>query len=360
MKKRVRRYQEGGYGDVSSEDYGMGSQAEMIERNIQENERRRMMEGPAQAAPVRSPEMVRATTVEEFQEPGSAGFSRTPTKTAKAPVVTKEQMKKAGFDNLRDYMNAQQGLKRRAEPAKPAATKPEPTKPTAAPAKSPAPAVEKPMGRSAMGKTAEMEMAAIEAGRKLKGKSEFERIRDYDKPLERVAPEMALIGGPFLRGAGAAGKAVAQAARPRVEPRIPQDAMKALTAPSKRGELATKSGELAKRGEAAPKGGELAKRRGSAEQLESPRKRLPFEKDMGPVEFAAAKNKRRLLQGEGSAKEAIKVQPRPYQRSTKSDPVDYDEIRMGSDFMRKGGKVGSASRRADGIATKGKTRGRYI
>jgi hypothetical protein len=31
----------------------------------------------------------------------------------KAPVVTKEQMQKAGFDNLRDYLNAQRGLKRR-------------------------------------------------------------------------------------------------------------------------------------------------------------------------------------------------------------------------------------------------------
>jgi hypothetical protein len=28
-------------------------------------------------------------------------------------IVTKEQMQKAGFDNLRDYMNAQRGLKRR-------------------------------------------------------------------------------------------------------------------------------------------------------------------------------------------------------------------------------------------------------
>ena len=43
-----------------------------------------------------------------------------PTKTAaKAPIVTKEQMRKAGFDNLRDYLNAQRGLTRRGE--KPAA-----------------------------------------------------------------------------------------------------------------------------------------------------------------------------------------------------------------------------------------------
>ena len=33
----------------------------------------------------------------------------------KAPVVTKEQMQKAGFDNLRDYMNAKKGLTRRGE-----------------------------------------------------------------------------------------------------------------------------------------------------------------------------------------------------------------------------------------------------
>lgn len=36
----------------------------------------------------------------------------------KPPVVTKEQMQKAGYDNLRDYLNAQQGLRRRGTPAK--------------------------------------------------------------------------------------------------------------------------------------------------------------------------------------------------------------------------------------------------
>ena len=46
-------------------------------------------------------------------------------------IITKEEMKKAGFDNLRDFLNAERGLKRRdgsapskAEPAK-AETKPE-------------------------------------------------------------------------------------------------------------------------------------------------------------------------------------------------------------------------------------------
>jgi len=46
------------------------------------------------------------------------------TYTKKGPIVTKEQMKKAGFDNLRDYLNAERGLKRRADktPAAPEKT----------------------------------------------------------------------------------------------------------------------------------------------------------------------------------------------------------------------------------------------
>jgi hypothetical protein len=51
--------------------------------------------------------------------------NRKPIAAAKAPVVTKEQMQKAGFNNLRDYLNAQQGLTRRGSPeAKPPVTSP--------------------------------------------------------------------------------------------------------------------------------------------------------------------------------------------------------------------------------------------
>jgi hypothetical protein len=48
----------------------------------------------------------------------------------KSGIVTKEQLAKSGFDNLRDYMNAQKGLKRRdgaapkSKTTPPAATKP--------------------------------------------------------------------------------------------------------------------------------------------------------------------------------------------------------------------------------------------
>jgi hypothetical protein len=58
----------------------------------------------------------------------------------KPAVVTKEQMKKAGFDNLRDYLNSQKGLKRRD--SKPVET---PKTDTAkAPAKKEVPKIEAP------------------------------------------------------------------------------------------------------------------------------------------------------------------------------------------------------------------------
>ena len=46
----------------------------------------------------------------------------------KKSVVTKEEMQRAGFDNLRDYLNAQRGLTRRGE--KPAAPKSAESKPS--------------------------------------------------------------------------------------------------------------------------------------------------------------------------------------------------------------------------------------
>ena len=75
-----------------------------------------------------------------------------PKSKAKAPIVTKEQMKKAGFDNLRDYLNAQRGLKRRGDTAKPAAPAPkaEPPKATskAEPPKAEPPKAEPPKTES--------------------------------------------------------------------------------------------------------------------------------------------------------------------------------------------------------------------
>lgn len=46
-----------------------------------------------------------------------------------------------------------------------------------------------------------------------------------------------------------------------------------------------------------------------------------------------------------------------YSRLTASDIEEEEKKKMG---MKKGGKVSSASKRADGVATKGKTRGRML
>ena len=187
--------------------------------------------------------------------------------------------------------------------------------------------------------------AEIKPSEKRDVKAEIERLKAYDKPIERVTPEMNLVGGPLLKGlkaagAGLASKLAPQAAKARVEPRVPQEAAKALAlspAAKKSAEITTRGGELAtKGGDLATKGKDLVRRRESMAQLESPRRRLPFEKDMGKARLETQANKRRQIGG-----------------SSRSDDV----IEMG---MKRGGKVGSASSRGDGIAKRGKTRGRYI
>ena len=331
MKRKVRKYVEGGFGDDDYErnENRAGRMSTLDPSDIEDAIRGRQMAEADQGVkvePVAQRSAIRSTNIGDVDEMPTAGFSRTPIKSA-AP---------------------------RPMAAKPATPKPA-TQPSGQSAGS--------MGRTAMGKTVAQEMAAIEAGRTAAGKADLERRMAYDKPLERVNPEASLIGGPALRGlraagAGLASKIAPQAAKPRVEPRIPQEAAKAAPKKpdadyyygakspkiaEKPGAMTTKpprGGEVTKGSE--PKGGALAKKSGQLarrgkepEQLEMPKRRLPYEKDMGPVEFAAAKNKRRML-GEDSRGQGV------------------------IESRKSGGKVGSASRRADGIASRGKTRGRYI
>lgn len=240
-----------------------------------------------------------------------------------------------------------------------------PVKPTVRPSVRPAvkPPVAPPVrpvsggGRGTMaGPTAEQ----IEEGRKKfaedQGRRNLERLQREDKPLERVNPEANLMGGPALRGVKALGAALA-------------------------GRMAAK--------EAPAAAGLLGRSKNVSENLT---------KDMGPVQYAgkrsmlqnqrgegvitppaapfAERNKRMLLQnqrGEGVITPPAPVRP---PRGGGKDPAarrptrdELDEMRMGSDYMRKGGRVkayksggsvGSASKRADGIAMRGKTRGKYI
>ena len=355
MKRKVRKYVEGGFGDDDYErnENRAGRMSTLDPSDIEDAIRGRQMAEADQGVkvePVAQRPAIRSTNIGDVDEMPTAGFSRTPIKSA-AP---------------------------RPMAAKPATPKPA-TQPSGQSAGS--------MGRTAMGKTVAQEMAAIEEGRKAAGKADLERRMAYDKPLERVNPEASLIGGPALRGlraagAGLASKMAPQAAKPRVEPKIPQEAAKAApkkpeadfyygakspkmaekpgamtTKPPRGGEVA--KGSEPKGGALATKSGQLARRGKDAEQLEMPKRRLPYEKFMGEAEVV----KRPVQKLTDQTAKRVPAPPRgggkdPGARRPTQD--ELDEIRMGSDYMRKGGKVGSASKRADGIATRGKTRGRYI
>lgn len=115
MKKR--KFAEGGYAD--SDDAKNLLAAE--EREKKEYERSQMSDEPG------ATESLKTAAGRMGANPPMAR-----TYTKKGPVITKEQMKKAGFDNLRDYMNAERGLKRRGDTAKPAASAPKAEPPKAA------------------------------------------------------------------------------------------------------------------------------------------------------------------------------------------------------------------------------------
>ena len=116
----------------------------------------------------------------------------------KPSVVTKEQLAKSGFDNLRDYMNAQKGLKRRGSSTTTTETKPVAIKPTAKPA-------DKPAGLMATADKPADKPASKPAGRGVTRNSSpgfFERIRARgEKDLaERGMKKGGSINGIAKRG----------------------------------------------------------------------------------------------------------------------------------------------------------------
>ena len=116
MKRKVKRYNEGELVDSFSEYQGFG---QMGPRTIQEDINAEEEN--------RKPQMRESISVSEFEEPGTAGFSRT---AMRQPVA-------------------------RPKPVTVPVAKPSLAKPAAVKV------AEKPMGRTAMGKTAEMEMEAV-------------------------------------------------------------------------------------------------------------------------------------------------------------------------------------------------------
>lgn len=296
MKRKVKRYYEGGIPDIDREPL-RDSSGEIVRSSSGEA----IMSGGSDKDRAMGMAMREARDAEAMD----TAMLRTPSEAKplaeSKPVMTKPRIEAKGDTDLAEPSTA--GFNR-------------------APIKTTSKTATKPVTKQPPPK------AQAKPSEERSVKAEIERLKAYDKPLETSAPEMALIGGPLLKGAKAVGtsllsKLAPKATKPRVEPTIPQEPAKALGMSSRRGEVATS-------------GRDLVRRRNTMEQLEAPRKRLPFEKNMGEARFETVANKRRQITG-----------------NRRSDDV----IEMG---MKKGGKVGSASRRADGIAMRGKTRGRYI
>jgi hypothetical protein len=77
-------------------------------------------------------------------------------------------------------------------------------------------------------------------------------------------------------------------------------------------------------------------------------------KDVDPEAFAEVENKAGLKGIEDKFKKADSATPRPSARERMKAAMS--EL----DGMKKGGKVSSASKRADGCAVRGKTKGRMV
>ena len=110
MKRKVKKYEKGGF--VEDDDISLEQTGGFGRSAVREAAKR----------PTYASTMGQVDERDRRQEAQANMVKNKPSKT-KDPIVTKEQMKKAGFDNLRDYLNAQRGLTRRGskktEPAKP-------------------------------------------------------------------------------------------------------------------------------------------------------------------------------------------------------------------------------------------------
>ena len=250
----------------------------------------------------RAQKFVQSGTTRVFADP-----DRFSGPAAKTPIVTKEELAKSGM-SLRDYMNKQQGLTRRggATPAADTST--------------------------AYGKEQQYQRAQ-EAAQTPEGKAKRAAM-EKSQAIEASYPEQALMGG-----AGFGIKSIAKAAQ-----------------------------NLANRGAAK----EAAKRveptfRETEKQLALPKPtpRLGYDK-------AGAKAAERGVRAAEQRSEMLKENLKRYGMTEKTSPDAISAVRenlgMGRGFkvMKKGGSAKgyasggavSASSRGDGIAQRGKTRGR--
>lgn len=118
-KRKIKRFAEGGSDEMSMEDARAQAGTPENESNAGMKEAYDSERGDAFGA-----EKQKFSNVKDF--PASSGEAPARKKPA---IVTKEQLAKSGFTNLRDYLNDQQHLKRRGEKATPSKAEfPEPAR----------------------------------------------------------------------------------------------------------------------------------------------------------------------------------------------------------------------------------------
>ena len=234
---------------------------------------------------------------------------------AKAPIVTMDQVKKAGFSNLRDYLNDKQGFKPRDT-------------------------------SKAYGKEQQYQRAQ-EAAQTPEGKAKRAAM-EKSQAIEASYPEQALMGG-----AGFGIKSIAKAAQ----------------------NLANRGGakEAAKRVEPTFREKELEIIKEVPRLLEGPKKQLALPKPTPKLGYdkAGAKAAERGGRAEGRQAEMLKENARRsgLREDASAETLKAVRDKLGGDkftVMKRGGSVQgyasggsvSASRRGDGIAQRGKTRGR--
>jgi len=228
----------------------------------------------------------------------------------------------------------------------------------------------KPAGRVAAGKTAAQEAEAETTRKKLAARADLERRQRDAKPLESVNPEFNLLGGPALRGLVGLGKGLAgklageraakQAARkertlsPQMKDMGPADVVKkeaprltldkgSATAPKLGQAKGPFPGDRRQLGKEGPSSAVVPKGPGRVE------------KDMGPVQEV----RKELPKPKKQTAESKKKNRFEKRKKKDNDDIGRFEGEGGKAF-RRGGAVKSASSRGDGIASRGKTKGRYI
>jgi hypothetical protein len=244
---------------------------------------------------------VRKPSGEIMREPAKEP-AKTPAK-AKPAIVTKEQLKASGFDNLRDYLNDKRGLKRRV------------TKDSE--------------GKTASGMPREARGTQDEGDA---GEAEARKALADSRAKERAKRDQ--ITDPGLTQS--------QAAAQRAE-EVKRDSAK--TGSQRLAEKADRAGNIYARGQ--------APRQSDQEKQAAARKKLGTVPPRPPRGFSSPASRKAWDDKYGDQYEPSGRKKPGAASKGKDEMGDYTPF-------RKGGTVSSASRRGDGIAMRGKTRGRMV